>query len=1202
MQKKDQINEGSQQDKRRQFQQDKFYRYNICKVLNNNKEMTHVLYFGKTLANLQTESLGSQQQILTRVCLPENVFSNDQTKQNKGGEQQVGFVKVICKENMVFLIDHKCELWAFGGSNEGQLGLRIAGLVYPVNLSQVMDTKIKYVTASQNFVSVYTMKNRLYIWGKMEELNLGECQKQKRVEFSKTIDRRYEFQCYEISTIIQGNQGKNELQQLESSGNKLYLLTQDCLFLISNKIVQIRQNFVGLACNQNHVLAWDIEGRVWSWGSQSDGKLGYMNFEQQEQIQPKLVENLKNRIIQCACGLNYSLALDVKGDIYGWGKGPFKIELLKATQPTKLIDKNKSFVKVIAGEEHFGALDMVGQLFVWGLNHNNCLGQMDEEVQRPTLFELSGLKIIDASMGPTCTVLIVPSGRLQKLPNLNLDTFTNQQKKCFIEEASLIRDFTERRNRQTLMQMLTPTQSKQHISDDKEYDKANQLIHLMQLKLDSPRIKQTFNSTHFSNSIFSNNELSNRTMRSPISFDNVQNKLNKLENNNPLYLPILPRFQMTSNTNEDEINLDFLIQTDDDELKYRYIQLVKDNSEDQVLMQLLDEQTNKKTHSFQTPRHQLTKIKLQSEPKIIKFNDKYDKLDPNLLENVKKELAEISKERWKQYLKKRKIRQNKINMLKTKFQMTKLEQMSKEEQIESNRLQAVEKNVKIQYTILRKEERLKTKLEGLQQQLHENSTEFQIKKKTEMKKEVAKFFAFLLLLQYLDFEASCQMFEEAAFRGLQKKRLLFQANNKAKIIQKAVRRRNIIKMINNNLGEKPKKILLSFIFRIRMSIRIKKRRLLFRKLNLFYQRNQLFLKVRMSLNIMMKSTKNIQTFCKFYNQTIKTQLSYLNYKWDEYLKQEFKGLVIDKDKEEQKINQLQFLNEKQIQIMKQLSYPYKTNKQLLREMQLQKKPKFKTDILRINIIKKIQNFQPQEDEPKDREIRTSFNNVLLPYTKYVDNIIIPQNFRIRFDYQEIQLLNVLDKVNQEEAKLKLELLQTYQRIQRKDYIQQCRNYFQALCEFKQKNKVLIGTERMKMMSKLSSDEIKQLKLKDEIEYRSLVQKRDINMKRFRMFDSGFKENIFEKIKVFQQDNYPFQLLTYKLVIAQSKIEPPKLTMELSYKEWVRLFKNYHTDFKIRLQSIMSEARRAAAYKAKQIKRSTTIKSKSIQSKKAIDIV
>lgn len=64
-------------------------------------------------------------------------------------------------------------------------------------------------------------------------------------------------------------------------------------------------------------------------------------------------------------------------------------------------------------------------------------------------------------------------------------------------------------------------------------------------------------------------------------------------------------------------------------------------------------------------------------------------------------------------------------------------------------------------------------------------------------------------------------------------------------------------MINNKLGEKPKKILLSFIFRIRMSIRIKKRRALFRKLNLFYQKNELFLKVRINLNILMKSTKNM---------------------------------------------------------------------------------------------------------------------------------------------------------------------------------------------------------------------------------------------------------------------------------------------------------------------------------------------------------
>ena len=42
------------------------------------------------------------------------------------------------------------------------------------------------------------------------------------------------------------------------------------------------------------------------------------------------------------------------------------------------------------------------------------------------------------------------------------------------------------------------------------------------------------------------------------------------------------------------MDLDSLIQTEDDELKYRYIQLVKDNNEDQILMQLLEDNNSKK--------------------------------------------------------------------------------------------------------------------------------------------------------------------------------------------------------------------------------------------------------------------------------------------------------------------------------------------------------------------------------------------------------------------------------------------------------------------------------------------------------------------------------------------------------------------------------------------------------------------------------
>jgi alpha-tubulin suppressor-like RCC1 family protein len=44
-------------------------------------------------------------------------------------------------------------------------------------------------------------------------------------------------------------------------------------------------------------LAWDADGRVWSWGSFAEGKLGYMVFDSYEQPYPKLVESLASRVI-----------------------------------------------------------------------------------------------------------------------------------------------------------------------------------------------------------------------------------------------------------------------------------------------------------------------------------------------------------------------------------------------------------------------------------------------------------------------------------------------------------------------------------------------------------------------------------------------------------------------------------------------------------------------------------------------------------------------------------------------------------------------------------------------------------------------------------------------------------------------------------------------------------------------------------------
>ena len=108
--------------------------------------------------------------------------------------------------------------------------------------------------------------------------------------------------------------------------------------------------------------------------------------------------------------------MDVKGDFYAWGKGPFKKDLIRAIKPSKLIEKVHPFIKVVAGHSHFGALDLKGNLYVWGINYKSCLLELEDEVKIPTKLDLKALKVLELDMGPFNTVLIVPANPAYKLP------------------------------------------------------------------------------------------------------------------------------------------------------------------------------------------------------------------------------------------------------------------------------------------------------------------------------------------------------------------------------------------------------------------------------------------------------------------------------------------------------------------------------------------------------------------------------------------------------------------------------------------------------------------------------------------------------------------------------------------------------------------------------------------------------------------
>ena len=87
------------------------------------------------------------------------------------------------------------------------------------------------------------------------------------------------------------------------------------------------KKIVGIAAGKTHTLAWDSEGRLYSWGDGSNGKLGHKypevkNTRVFREDFPRLVNSLRDCfVISGACADGYSAVITSKGVMYGWGRG-----------------------------------------------------------------------------------------------------------------------------------------------------------------------------------------------------------------------------------------------------------------------------------------------------------------------------------------------------------------------------------------------------------------------------------------------------------------------------------------------------------------------------------------------------------------------------------------------------------------------------------------------------------------------------------------------------------------------------------------------------------------------------------------------------------------------------------------------------------------------------------------------------------------
>ncbi|XP_065506291.1 protein RCC2 [Caloenas nicobarica] len=127
-----------------------------------------------------------------------------------------------------------------------------------------------------------------------------------------------------------------------------------------------------------HSLLITAEGKLWSWGRNEKGQLGQGDTKRVEA--PKLIEVLGGEaIVLAACGRNHTLALTESGSVFAFGENKMgQLGLGNQTDavpsPTQIMYNGQPITKLACGAEFSMIMDCKGNLYSFGCPEYGQLG------------------------------------------------------------------------------------------------------------------------------------------------------------------------------------------------------------------------------------------------------------------------------------------------------------------------------------------------------------------------------------------------------------------------------------------------------------------------------------------------------------------------------------------------------------------------------------------------------------------------------------------------------------------------------------------------------------------------------------------------------------------------------------------------------------------------------------------------------------
>ena len=297
------------------------------------------------------------------------------------------------------------QVFVWGYNNKGQLGIESAfWALVPTNITEnfigiEVDDKVIQLSLGIEYSSALTFKGKVYTWGRNDSGQLGD-----KTKDQKTVPT-------EITGNLIGMDEGDKITQLSMGGFHSSALTQNGhVYMwgnngsyqlsqggISNNSTptEITGNFIGidvddkiiqLSMGMNHSSALTQNGRVFTWGSNSNGQLGdgTVSFRP---VPTNITGNFPvgDRVVSLSMANHQSSAVTESGRVFTWGYNfHYSLGLGSASQDNVKVPTNVTspfvglsedkVVQLSLGAFHSSALTQNGQVYTWGLNNAGQLG------------------------------------------------------------------------------------------------------------------------------------------------------------------------------------------------------------------------------------------------------------------------------------------------------------------------------------------------------------------------------------------------------------------------------------------------------------------------------------------------------------------------------------------------------------------------------------------------------------------------------------------------------------------------------------------------------------------------------------------------------------------------------------------------------------------------------------------------------------